>query len=77
VDDTFEIRGTRSEPGGRMYGMGAATLGGPLAPVDSFLGLQMVAIEIADDLARQGFVPRIGPAKSISGWLKWARNKKP
>jgi hypothetical protein len=76
VAPTFEIRGTRSEPG-RMYTMGASTLGGYLAPVDSFLGLQMAAIQIADDLAAQGFVPRIGPGRSIKGWLNWARNKKP
>lgn len=72
----FEVKGTASAPG-RLYASGAATVGGHLAAVDSFLGLQQVALFIADDLAKQGFVKKIGPLRSTSQWLKWARNAKP
>lgn len=76
VERTFEVRGTRSEPG-RLYAIGAATLGGYLAPVDSFLGLQLANVAVCDDLAAQGFCRRIGPLRSISQWIKWARNQQP
>jgi hypothetical protein len=74
VERTFEIRGTRSGTG-RMYASGAATLGGYYAGVDSFLGLQYAALQIADDLAATGFAPRIGIGRSISQWFRWARHK--
>lgn len=74
VDRTFEVRGTRSDPG-RMYASGTATLGGYFPGVDTFLGLQIAAQEIADDLARLGFCKRLGPARSTSQWWKWARGK--
>jgi hypothetical protein len=73
VERWFEVRGTRSE-GGRMYASGSITLGGYYAPVDTFLGLQYVALQICDDLARLGFVNRFGPRRSVSNWIKWARN---
>lgn len=76
VDRSFEIRGTRSDPG-RLYAVGAATLGGYVAPVDSFLGLQLANFQVIDDLVAQGFVRRIGSLRSISQWLKWARNVAP
>ncbi len=76
VDRTFEVRGTRSDPG-RLYAIGAATLGGYVAPVDSFLGLQLANIAVCDDLAAQGFCARIGPWRSTVQWLKWARNRRP
>jgi hypothetical protein len=49
VERHFEVRGTRSEPG-RMYAAGTATLGGYFPGVDTFLGLQIAAQEIVDDL---------------------------
>ena len=76
VDRTFEVRGTRSDPG-RLYAIGAATLGGYVAPVDSFLGLQLANILLVDDLATQGFGKKIGTARSLSQWLRWARNVAP
>ena len=76
VDRTFEVRGTRSEPG-RLYSSGAMTLGGYFATVDSFLGLQYSALQIADDLARVGWAPRIGVARSVSQWWRWARSRSP
>jgi hypothetical protein len=75
IERTFEVRGTRSEPG-RMYAVGTATLGGYFAGVDTFLGLQYASQHITDDLARQGVGRRIGVARSMSQWWKWARNKK-
>lgn len=76
VDPCFEVRGTRSGDG-RIYASGPITLGGYLAPVDSFWGLEHAALEICDDLARQGFCTRIGVRGSIVGWWRWARNTPP
>lgn len=75
VERFFEVRGTQSGPG-RLYASGSITLGGYYAGVDSFLGLQYAALQIHDDLARQGFCKKIGPMRSASQWWKWARNKK-
>jgi hypothetical protein len=74
VDRNFELLGTRNEPG-RMYASGSITLGGPYVPVDSFLGLQYAALQICDDLARLGLVPRFGRWASVRNWLAWARNR--
>ncbi|WP_432559490.1 hypothetical protein [Granulicoccus sp. GXG6511] len=76
VSNHFEITGTRSEPG-RMYASGSITLGGPFAPVDSFLGLQYVAQQISDDLVRQGFAPKFGPGRSIAQWWRWVKGVAP
>lgn len=75
VERTFEVRGTRSEPG-RMYASGTATLGGYFPGVDTFLGLQIAAQEIADDLTRLGFCKKLGPIRSTSQWWKWVRGKR-
>lgn len=76
VERSFEVRGMRSGAG-RVYASGSPTLGGYFAANDSFLGLQYAALEIADDLASQGFAYRIGPSRSISQWWRWARNRPP
>lgn len=76
VERTFELRGSASGPG-VMYASGATTLGGYFPGVDTFLGLQVSAQEIADDLARRGFCARIGTYRSVRQWLRWARNKQP
>jgi hypothetical protein len=76
VERTFEIRGTRNGVG-RMYAAGSACVGAYYATVDSFLGLQYAALRIADDLADQKFVKRIGVGRSISQWWRWARHKSP
>lgn len=75
VEPTFEVRGTRSGDG-RLYASGSATLGGYYAGVDSFLGLQYAALRVADDLAAQGFVRKLGPVRSSLQWWKWMFNKK-
>jgi hypothetical protein len=76
VEPHFEVRGSRAEPG-RLYAVGAATLGGYLAGVDTFLGLQIAALEVCDDLARQGFCRYIGVRRSIVQWWKWLLMKAP
>ncbi|CAN5351763.1 hypothetical protein BH11ACT8_BH11ACT8_31880 [soil metagenome] len=70
VDRNFELKGTRSGSG-VMYASGSTTLGGYFPGVDTFLGLQVAAQEIADDLAKRGFGKRIGPLRSTSQWFKW------
>jgi hypothetical protein len=74
VERHFEVKNTASE-GGALYASGTATLGGYFPGVDTFLGLQVAAQEIADDLARRGFVKKMGPLRSTSQWLKWMRNR--
>lgn len=74
VERTFELRGTRSEPG-RLYASGSATLGGYFPGVDTFLGLQIAAQEIADDLAALGFCERLGVGRSTKQWWLWARHR--
>lgn len=76
VAPTFEVSGTRSGDG-RLYASGSITLGGPYAPVDSFLGLQYAAQQICDDLAAEGFCRRIGPARSVRQWWRWVRGVGP
>jgi hypothetical protein len=75
VERTFEVRGTRSG-NGRLYASGAATFGGYFPGVDTFLGLQMSAQEIADDLVRLKFTKRLGPIRSSREWWRWVRNRK-
>ena len=75
VERSFEVRGTRSEPG-RMYLSGSAANGGYFPGVDTFLGLQIAAQEIADDLHKLGFCSGLGPLRSTSQWWKWARGKR-
>jgi hypothetical protein len=74
VERHFEVKGTASGDGA-LYASGAATLGGYFPGVDTFLGLQIAAQEIADDLARRGFCKKLGPLRSTGQWVKWARNK--
>lgn len=74
VERHFEVKGTASGDGA-LYASGAATLGGYFPGVDTFLGLQIAAQEIADDLSRRGFCRRLGPLRSTSQWCKWALNK--
>ncbi|GAA3101943.1 hypothetical protein [Streptosporangium carneum] len=73
VERHFEVKGTASGDGA-LYASGSATLGGYFPGVDTFLGLQVAAQEIADDLARRGFVRKMGPLRSTSQWFKWAFN---
>jgi hypothetical protein len=76
VERTFEVRGAASGTG-VMYASGATTLGGYFPGVDTFLGLQIAAQEITDDLARRGFCARIGPLRSTRQWLRWVLGQEP
>jgi hypothetical protein len=76
VERSFEVRGAASGSGS-MYASGAATLGGYFPGVDTFLGLQISAQEITDDLARRGFCHRIGPLRSTRQWLRWVFGQEP
>ncbi|GIG87701.1 hypothetical protein [Plantactinospora endophytica] len=71
VERHFEVKGTASGDGA-LYATGAATLGGYFPGVDTFLGLQIGAQEITDDLARRGFGRRIGSVRSTTQWVRWA-----
>jgi hypothetical protein len=54
-------------------------LGGPYAPVDSFLGLQYAALRSVESLAANG-APGVGKLsvwRSFVQWLKWILNKSP
>jgi pSer/pThr/pTyr-binding forkhead associated (FHA) protein len=72
VADDFEVPGLRATPG-RFFAAGSMTLGGPFAPVDSFVGLQYAARLAVDALARAGApgARRMGPLRSTAQWMKW------
>jgi pSer/pThr/pTyr-binding forkhead associated (FHA) protein len=76
VEPNFQVRGADSAPG-RMYAAGSITLGSYYATVDSFLGLQYAALQVADDLAKLGFVKKIGVARSFNQWMRWMQKKAP
>jgi pSer/pThr/pTyr-binding forkhead associated (FHA) protein len=64
---------------GRVYAAGAITLGGPYAPVDSFLGLQYAALRSIESLAKAkaAGVRKLSIWRSLVQWLKWIFNKSP
>lgn len=74
VELSFEVTGTRNGDG-VIFASGSATLGGPYATVDSFLGLQYQALRITEELAKFGFGKKLGIARSTSQWWKWCRHK--
>jgi pSer/pThr/pTyr-binding forkhead associated (FHA) protein len=80
VSNSFEIEELRHGDG-RVYAAGAMTLGGQMAAVDSFLGLQFAGVWAANDMLRSGGPPRglrrLQGAFSFGQWLKWARGVSP
>lgn len=78
VANDFEIVEMRNERS-RMYAAGVMTLGGPYAPVDTFLGLQYAAQSAADGLVRSRSpkIRRLNGLGSLSQWIKWANNTTP
>ncbi|MFD0533442.1 hypothetical protein ACFQY7_06220 [Actinomadura luteofluorescens] len=66
--------GAESE-GGVLYASGAAVAGNHFPAVDSFLGMQTAALDIAADLARRGFCSRLGPVRSVGQWVRWAAGR--
>ncbi len=73
--ELVEMRGLR----GRMYAVGAITLGGPYAAVDSFLGLQYAALCAVDVIAetKAPGIRRLNLINSSLEWLKWVANQSP
>ncbi len=78
VANDFEIVEMRNDRS-RMYAAGVMTLGGPYAPVDTFLGLQYAAQSAADGLVRSRApkIRRLNGLGSLSQWIKWANNTTP
>ncbi|GAC1461380.1 MAG: hypothetical protein NVS2B14_07120 [Chamaesiphon sp.] len=78
ISNDFELVEMRNQSG-RMYAVGASTLGGPYAPVDSFLGLQYGALCSVDGLAsaRAPGIHRLNVFSSLTQWLKWVKNQSP
>jgi hypothetical protein len=74
VERHFEVRGTASGEGA-LYASGVASHGGYFPGVDTFLGLQVAAQEIAEDLARRGFARPLTPGRSTGQWLAWLFNR--
>jgi hypothetical protein len=75
VDASFAA--DRHPAGGVLYASGPVTLGGPVAPVDSFWGLTEAAWRIVGELSVRGDLRRITPARSIAAWWRWARGSAP
>lgn len=78
VTNEFEIEGM-SNGSGRVYASGIATLGGPHAAVDSFLGLQYAALRSAESLAALGapWVQQLTPLRSFVQWTRFVRGVRP
>lgn len=78
VSNDFELVEMRNQQG-KMYAAGAATLGGPYAPVDSFLGLQYAVLRCVDHLGanRSPGLSRLNPFTSFGQWCKWVFNLSP
>jgi pSer/pThr/pTyr-binding forkhead associated (FHA) protein len=78
VSNNFEVVGMENGAG-RMYAIGAMTLGGPVAAVDSFLGLQIASYRVVEAMARMQApgVKHIGPWRSFIQWTRWMRGVRP
>ncbi|MBO0842673.1 MAG: hypothetical protein J2O46_05775 [Nocardioides sp.] len=74
VGEDFVVAGSEQHSGG-IFASGMTARGGPLAPVDSFLGMQSAALSIADTLAARGFGARLTPLRSVRQWWKWMGGK--
>jgi pSer/pThr/pTyr-binding forkhead associated (FHA) protein len=64
---------------GKIYASGSITLGNYYAPVDSFLGLQYAAFQIAQDLLsrKASELKPLVLARSLTQWWKWINNRSP
>ncbi len=78
VANDFEIEGMSNGPG-RVYASGSATLGGPHAAADSFLGLQYAALRSVEALEElhAPWLQRLTPLRSFLQWMRWARGVRP
>lgn len=77
VTNDFIVKGMENG-GGKMYASGVVTLGGPYAPVDTFLGLQYTARRAVDHLVKIKSGARyLKGFYSLSQWFKWACYQNP
>lgn len=78
VNEAFEVEAVR-HGSARLYASGACTFGGPLAPVDSFLGLQYQALASLSDLEESGTAGfrTLSGGRSLAAWWRWARGAPP
>ncbi len=78
VANDFEIEGMSNGPG-RVYASGSATLGGPHAAADSFLGLQYAALRSVEALEalHAPWLQRLTPLRSFLQWTRWVRGVRP
>jgi pSer/pThr/pTyr-binding forkhead associated (FHA) protein len=78
VENDFAVTGMGNGQG-QVYAAGAMTLGGPMAAVDSFLGLQYAALASVQALARRRApgVSRLNVITSPIQWIKWVIGAKP
>lgn len=78
VRNDMEVLGMRNG-NGRFFAVGSMTLGGPLAGIDTFLGLQAAAGVIMEHLirAKAPGMRSLGPFRSLYQWTKWVRGVKP
>jgi len=74
VTPDFELEALRNG-NGRAFAVGVSTLGGPYAPVDSFLGLQYAAVRICESLRGPARVP--SGLASARAWWRWVRGVAP
>lgn len=70
VDDDFCV--SRSVSGG-ILASGMTATGAPLAPMDSFLGLQSAALSISHTLAESGVGQPLTPLRSLRSWWHWMK----
>jgi pSer/pThr/pTyr-binding forkhead associated (FHA) protein len=78
VTNDMEVIGMRNG-NGRFFAAGSMTLGGPLAGIDTFLGLQAAAQLSVEHLVKErapGLRP-LGPLRSFHQWTKWVRGIAP
>jgi pSer/pThr/pTyr-binding forkhead associated (FHA) protein len=78
VTTDFELAEMANQSG-KIYASGSITLGNYYAPVDSFLGLQYAAFNIAQDLLSQNAI-ELKPlvlARSLVQWWQWINHKSP
>lgn len=77
VTNEFRVKGMENGAG-KMYASGVITLGGPYAPVDTFLGLQYTARRAVDDLEKnESGVRYLKGFNSLEQWCKWVLNYAP
>jgi pSer/pThr/pTyr-binding forkhead associated (FHA) protein len=78
VSNNFELVEMRNGKG-QIYAAGAITLGGPYAPVDSFLGLQYSVLCAVDGMlgVHPPGLKRLDKLTSLQQWWKWVKNQTP